>query len=70
MPLKLDRAFHQWLRQQLADGRHWDQIARDVLTASGKTTDNPAVGYFVVTVGEQGQAENSEVTASVAQALL
>ncbi|MGE3407290.1 MAG: DUF1549 domain-containing protein [Pirellulales bacterium] len=64
------RAFHQWLRQQLADGRHWDQIARDVLTASGKTTDNPAVGYFVVTVGEQGQAENSEVTASVAQALL
>jgi hypothetical protein len=63
------RDFHEWLRAQVAANRPWDAIARDVLTAKGKTTDNPAVGYFIVTVGEQ-QAENSDVVSSVAQALL
>src|SRR5262249_22011782 len=33
-------------------------------------TDNPAVGYFIVTVGEQREAHKSEVVASVAQAFL
>ncbi len=64
------RAFHIWLREQVAKNRPWDELARDVLTASGKTSDNPAVGYYVVTVGEQREADRSEVTASVAQAFL
>jgi len=64
------RAFHQWIRQQLAANRTWDAIARDVLTASGDATTNPAIGYFVVTVGEAGQPEQSEVVTSVAQAFL
>ncbi len=64
------RDFHEWLRAQVAADRPWDAIARDVLTAKGKTTDNPAVGYFIVTVGEQQQAENTDVVSSVAQALL
>jgi len=41
-----------------------------VLTARGNCIENPAVGYFIVTVGEHRHAENSEVVASVAQALL
>src|SRR5205807_9803293 len=45
------RAFHEWLRRQVAVNRPWDELARDVLTAKGTTTDSPAVGYFVVTVG-------------------
>jgi hypothetical protein len=64
------RTFHEWVRRQLAANRPWDQIARDVLTASGPTTANPAVGYYVVTVGEQREAHGSEVVASVAQAFL
>lgn len=64
------RQFHVWLRQQVAANRPWDALARDVLTASGKVTDNPAVGYFVVTVGEKRHADESEVGESVAQALL
>src|SRR5262249_30676930 len=64
------RAFHEWLRAQVAANRPWDELARDVLTAAGKTTDNPAVGYYVVTVGEHREAERSEVVASVAQAFL
>ena len=64
------RAFHDWLRKQVAVNRPWDELAREVLTATGKTNDSPAVGYFIVTVGEQGEAQRSEVVASVAQAFL
>jgi len=64
------RAFHDWLRQQVARNRPWDELAREVLTVSGKSSDHPAIGYFIVTVGEQREAHRSEVVASVAQAFL
>ena len=64
------RAFHAWLRKQMAANRPWDQLARDVLLASGTTAQQPAVGYYVVTVGEHGDPTRSEVTDSVAQAFL
>ena len=64
------RVFHQWLREQVMANRPWDELARDVLTVKGTTTANPAVGYFVVTVGENSQPERSEVVGSVAQAFL
>ena len=64
------RQFHAWLRTQVEANRHWDDIARDVLTASGSNTDNPAVGYYIVTVGEQRHGENSEAPESIAQAFL
>ena len=64
------RSFHDWLRKQVAAKRPWDEIARAVLTAGGKTSDSPAVGYFVVTVGENGEAHRSEVVGSAAQAFL
>jgi hypothetical protein len=64
------RAFHAWLRKQVASNRPWDQLARDVLLAKGNSTENPAVGYFIVTVGEHGDPSQSEVVDSVAQAFL
>jgi hypothetical protein len=64
------RAFHDWLRKQVAANRPWDELARDVLTATGRSDANPAVGYFVVTVGEHGEPHRSEVVASVAQSFL
>ncbi len=63
------RSFHAWLRTQVAANRPWDQIAADVLTATGSCTEQPPVGYFVVTVGEN-EAEKSDVADSVAQAFL
>jgi Protein of unknown function (DUF1549)/Protein of unknown function (DUF1553) len=64
------RSFHNWLRQQVARNRPWDELARDLLTAKGSTSESPAVGYFIVTVGEHREVEHSEVVASVAQAFL
>jgi len=64
------RSFHDWIRKQIAQNRPWDELAREVLTSRGNATDNPAIGYYVVTVGESRDVENSEVVGSVAQAFL
>jgi hypothetical protein len=64
------RALHGWLREQVAKNRPWDELARDLLTVTGDTDHNPAVGYYVVTVGEQREAHRSPVVASVAQTFL
>lgn len=64
------RSLHAWLRRQVAANRPWDELARTVLTAAGDTEENPAVGYYVVTVGEHREAHRSTVVASVAQTFL
>ncbi|QJW95777.1 DUF1549 and DUF1553 domain-containing protein [Frigoriglobus tundricola] len=64
------RQFHAWLRKQVAENRPWDAVARDVLTAAGASTDSPAVGYYIVTVGEHRHGESSEAPESIAQAFL
>ena len=63
------RSFHQWIRQQLVAGRSWKQLTSDVLLANGGTSESPAVGYYVVTIGEKS-SEESEIADSVAQAFL
>ncbi|MBI3854691.1 MAG: DUF1549 domain-containing protein, partial [Planctomycetes bacterium] len=64
------RAFHQWLREQVAANRPWNELARDVLTATGDTAKSPQIGYFVVTVGEMREAPKSDLVSSVAQSFL
>jgi hypothetical protein len=64
------RQFHAWLRDQVAKNRPWDELAREVLTATGTNTENPAVGYYIVTVGEHRHGENSEAPEAIAQAFL
>ena len=64
------RAFHQWLRAQVAANRPWNELARSVLTSTGSTDEHPEVGYYVVTIGEFRQPQQSDVVASVAQAFL
>lgn len=63
------RALHQWLREQLLAESSWRDMTSAVLTAKGSCEDNPAVGFYIVTVGEKESAQ-SEVADSVAQAFL
>src|SRR5262249_39674207 len=63
------RAFHNWLRGEVAAGRPWDELAREVITATGDSVHDPGGGYFITTIGEK-QAGESEVVDSVAQAFL
>lgn len=64
------RAMHEWLRQQVQANRPWDELVRDLLTAKGSAADRPEIGYYLVNVGEDREADKSQIVASVAQAFL
>jgi len=64
------RNFHQWLREQVAANRPWNELARDVMTATGDTAKSPQIGYFVVTIGESREAPKTDVVSAVAQSFL
>lgn len=64
------RSFHAWLREKVMADAPWDQITREVITASGSVLDSPQVGYYLVTVGEHQDPTRSEIPASSAQAFL
>jgi len=64
------RSFHAWLHDQVRNNRPWNELCKDILVSTGTTAENPAIGYFIVTVGEQREAHKSEVVASVAQSFL
>ena len=64
------RSMQAWVREQVARNRPWNEIARDVITATGDSVTQPQVGYYIVSVGEYRQVEESDVAASVAQAFL
>jgi hypothetical protein len=64
------RTFHAWLRGEIAANRPWDALAKEVLLATGNTGENPAVGYYVTTIGEKTNVGDSELPDSVAQSFL
>ena len=64
------RDFHAWIREQVAKNTPWDDIARQVLTATGDSQVSPQLGYTIVTVGEHRDVEKSEIAESVAQAFM
>ena len=64
------RSLHQWLRAQVAKNRPWDELVRDLLTVTGPSDAHPAVGYYIVTVGEQRESHRSPLVASAAQTFL
>jgi hypothetical protein len=39
--------FKKWLAEAFNENRGWDQIVRDLLTASGTVAENPAATFFV-----------------------
>jgi hypothetical protein len=41
-------AFSNWVRRAVESNKPWDELAREVVTASGSTIDNGAANYFVL----------------------
>jgi hypothetical protein len=60
LPESAVRAFHQFIRESVADNKPWDAFARDILTASGSNLETGAANYFVL---HQDVADLSEATA-------
>jgi len=55
-------AFHQFIRQSVADNKPWDEFAREIVTASGSSLDQGAVNYFVLHKDAAELAEATSVT--------
>ena len=64
------RSFHTWLRSQVAANRPWNELAKDVLLASGDVRERPQIGYYITTMGEFERVQESELADSVAQSFL
>jgi hypothetical protein len=43
---RMTYAFHDWLRDNLLENKPYDQIVRELLTASGEYTENPAAAWY------------------------
>lgn len=50
-------AYHQWLKQSLAERRGWDQMAREMLTSTGDSHQVGAANFLRVGSGPREQAE-------------
>jgi hypothetical protein len=64
------RDMHNWIRGQVAINRPWDEMARELLTTTGDVNEKPAVGYFIVNVGEHRDSHKSTIVANAAQTFL
>ena len=51
------RGFARWIREQVEANRPWDEVVRDVLTARGPLSQEPAGGYFLVNRKPEDLAE-------------
>ncbi len=52
-------AYHDWIRNQVANNTPWDVLARSIVTATGSTLENGAANFFVL---HQDPAELAETT--------
>ncbi|MBX9681166.1 MAG: DUF1549 domain-containing protein [Gemmataceae bacterium] len=64
------RDMHNWIRGQVAINRPWDEMARELLTTTGDVSEKPAVGYYIVNVGEHRDSHKSTIVANAAQTFL
>lgn len=54
-------SFEQWMTEQLADGRPWDEVVTDIITATGDVRENGATGLIFAHDGDAAEVA-SEVS--------
>jgi hypothetical protein len=55
-------SYYNWIRSSVADNKPWDQMARELLTASGNTLANGAANYYVLHKNPIDVTENVAMT--------
>ena len=53
------KSYYGWLRDSIAEGRTWDAIVRDVLTARGSSVDNGATNFYALHQSPEDMTENA-----------
>jgi hypothetical protein len=46
LQIKGSHGYRQWLHKRVLDNRPWNEVVRELLTASGSTFDNPPANYY------------------------
>jgi hypothetical protein len=57
--LKGTHVFQEWIREQIAGNRPFDQVVRDLLTADGSTFANPPANFYRVAAEPTALAETT-----------
>ena len=52
------KAYYQWIKKQVADGVPWDRFVREVVTASGESTENGATNFYALSQSPEDMTEN------------
>ena len=55
-------SYYNWIRASVAANKPWDQMAREILTASGNTLSNGAANYYVLHKNPIDVTENVAMT--------
>jgi len=53
------QAYASWIRDRVAENMPWDQLVREVVTATGSSVENGATNFFAVHQDPETMAENT-----------
>ncbi|QDT50054.1 WD domain, G-beta repeat [Symmachiella dynata] len=53
------KAFHDWIRMQVADNTPYDRLVHSILTASGSNKENPPASYYKILRTPEETMENT-----------
>ncbi|QEG40531.1 hypothetical protein UC8_25450 [Roseimaritima ulvae] len=53
------QAYYQWVRQAVAEDRPWDEVVRQILTATGVSTENGATNFYALHQTPEEMTENA-----------
>ncbi len=56
------RSYYRWIRDSVASNKPWDQMVREIVTASGNNFENGAANYYVLHDEPTALAENVALT--------
>ncbi len=52
------KAYYNWIREQVADNAPWDQMVRDVVTATGSSIEEGATNFYALHQDPENMTEN------------
>ncbi len=52
------KAYHTWIREHVRKNTPWDEVVRQIVTASGKTTENGAANFYALHQDPETITEN------------
>jgi len=52
------KTYYQWIHKQVADGVPWDRFVREIITATGESTENGPTNFYALSQSPEDMTEN------------